>query len=221
MGLLSLPAAAAMLAMGLPLGRMTSRYGPKPVMVLGFALSTVGALLLTQYANPAFQLGTFHTGSPNGLAVPVLLLIAPALVLVGTVAVLISMSNVIVLSVPSRELGVQTGMNQTFRNLGSAIGPVLVSAIISSFVIGTLPLPPPVGPQPLYSVQAFQYCFVVLAVIALLGLGLTMFLKNYRFHADGTRSDVSLVGKHPVPVFPADEPVVPPVSTEGSTETRV
>ena len=213
-GLIALPAAASMLALGLPLGRMTSRYGPKPVMALGFALSSVGAVLLTQYANPAFQFGTISTGSPGGLPVPVLLLFAPALVLVGTVGVLISMSNVIVLSVPPRELGVQTGMNQTFRNLGSAIGPVLVSAIISSFIIGYISLPPPVGQQPLYSVAAFQYCFVALAAIAILGFGLTMFLRNYRYRADGTRQDVSLVGKH-VPAAPsAAKPAAPAIPTE-------
>ena len=213
MGLLSLPAAASMLALGMPLGRMTARYGPKPVMVLGFALSTFGALLLTQYANPAFQLGTFHSGSPNGFAVPVLLLIAPAFVLVGTVAVLISMSNVIVLSVGPRELGVQTGMNQTFRNLGSAIGPVLVSAIISLFIIGYIPLPPPIGNEPIYSVAAFQYCFVALAVFGLIGVGLSAFLKNYRFQSDGTRHEVSLVGKHTSTVFvpgAADPPMKTP-----------
>ena len=214
MGIISVPAAASMLALGMPFGRMTSRYGPKPVMLLGFALATVGGLLLTQFANSAFELGTFTTTSSGNvpglpvLPVPVLLLIAPAFVLVGTVAVLISMSNVIVLSVGARELGVQTGMNQTFRNLGSAIGPVLVSAIIASFVVGSF------YGHPTYSVSAFQYCFAVLAAISVLGLVLTAFLRNYLYRADGTRTEASLVGKFPAPVLPADS-VVTEASSKG------
>ena len=195
MGILALPAAGAMLALGMPLGRATSKYGPKPIMILGFGLSALGALLLTQYANPAFQLGRFSTLSPSlppfniPQPVPVILVVAPALVLVGTVGILISMSNVIVLSVGPAELGVQTGMNQTFRNLGSAIGPVLVSSIIASYVARYVTYPPPIGTQPVYTVAAFQWVFIVLAAIALFGLVCSLFLRNYKFATDGTRSD--------------------------------
>ena len=120
-----------MLVLGMPLGRMTSHFGPKPVMMLGFGLSLVGALLLTQDSNPMFSIAYWSTWSPASLpynlpqALPYSMVIGSALTLIGTVAVLISMSNVIVLTVGPQELGVQTGMNQTFRNLGSAVGPVL------------------------------------------------------------------------------------------------
>ncbi len=53
--------------------------------------------------------------------------------MVGNVGVLISMSNIIVLSVDPRAMGVHTGMNQTFRNLGSALGPVLVTSILAGY----------------------------------------------------------------------------------------
>ncbi len=193
MGLLALPSAGAMLAFGMPLGRMTSRYGPKPIMILGFGLMVMGGILLTQYANPAFQIGLVSTLSPSTppfipQPVPLLLIIAPMLVLVGTVANMIAMSNVIVLSVEPAELGVQTGMNQTFRNLGSAIGPVLVSSIIASFVIGSIYAGPRVGYLPIYSVAAFQWVFAVLAAISVVGLIASIFLRNYKFAADGTRS---------------------------------
>ena len=214
MGIISVPAAGSMLALGMPLGRMTSSLGPKPVMLLGFALGVVGALLLTQYANPALALGYWTTGSPvipipgtpyasYPQPVPISMVLGSALVLVGTVAVLISMSNVIVLTVSEKELGVQTGMNQTFRNLGSAIGPVIVSSIIASFLVRQF------GPLPIYSVAAFQYCFGALAAISLVGFVLSLFLKNYRYAADGSRlTDVSLVGK-----------VLPPSRTPGDGET--
>ncbi len=219
MGILALPSAGAMLAFGMPLGRATSKYGPKPIMILGFGLSALGALLLTQYANPAFQLGLFSTLSPSlppynvAQPVPGILVVAPVLVLVGTVGILIAMSNVIVLSVGPAELGVQTGMNQTFRNLGSAIGPVLVSSIIASYVARYVTYPPPIGRQPVYTVAAFQWVFIVLAATALFGLVLSLFLRNYKFATDGTRSDAPAAsGAAPGP-YPR---VILPEETESS-----
>ncbi|MGI0140078.1 MAG: MFS transporter [Thermoplasmata archaeon] len=212
-GLIALPSAAGMLATGLPLGRLTSRYGPKPVMILGFALASVGGLLLTQYANPSFQITLVSTSSgiqylspvlvSYPQPVPLILLLAPVLVLVGTVAVLIAMSNIIVLSVGPRELGVQTGMNQTFRNLGSAIGPVLVSSILAAYIFNA------VGPFDLYSTLAYQYCFLVLAVVAAIGLVSSFYLRNYRFESDGTRSDTHAnplagPGAEPRAIFPTE-----------------
>ncbi len=215
-GIIAVPAAASMLVLGMPLGRLTSHFGPKPVMLLGFALSTVGALLLTQYANPAFQIALWTTGSPSSppfnvpQAIPISMVLGSVLALVGTVAVLISMSNVIVLTVGPKELGVQTGVNQTFRNLGSAIAPVLVSSIIAGFVLTHVNYGPPIGIQPVYSVAAFQYCFAVLAAISVVGLLVTLFLKNYRFHTDGTRlTDGASVGKYPPPVVSPGEPDPP------------
>ena len=214
MGIVSVPAAASMLVLGMPLGRMTSHLGPKPVMLLGFGMGLVGALLLTQYSNPAFSLAYWSTWSPGSppfnlpQAIPYSMVLGSALMLVGTVASLIAMSNVIVLTVSPQELGVQTGMNQTFRNLGSAIGPVLVSSVISGGILSYYAYPPPIGTQPIYAVAAFQYCFIALAVISAIGVLCTLFLRNYRYRADGTKlTDVSLVGKYP-------PPVAPPVDTD-------
>lgn len=198
MGLIAAPAAVSMLATGWFLGQLTSKYGPKPVMLLGFGLSIFGGLLLTQFNNPAFQLGTLITGSPgnlpgtSSLPVPILLLIAPALVLVGAVAVLIAMTNVIVLEVKPNELGVQTGMNQTFRNLGSAIGPVLVSSITAGFVAFGV-----------FEAVGFQYCFVAIAGISIAGLAASLFLKNYGYNVDGSRSERTATGKLRVPAVAA------------------
>lgn len=110
MGLIVLPGAVSILVLGPLFGRWVSRWGPKPVLLMGFALMAIGALLLTQIADPSQS--TFSTGS--GFPVPVLMVIAPMLLFAGNTAALIAVSNVIV-------LGVQTAMNQAFRNLGSAL----------------------------------------------------------------------------------------------------
>ena len=224
MGLVTVPAALSMLILGMPIGRLTSRIGPKPVMVFGFGLSALGAFLLTQYANASLSLGYWSTGSPavylhqvlvnQPQPVPILMVVATMLVFVGNVGVLIAMSNIIVLSVGPTELGVQTGMNQTFRNLGSAIGPVLVSSIIASFVVGATPDIPGIGVQPIYSAAAFQWSFGVLAIIAAIGFASSLFLRNYRFSADGVRSDSGATAEvYPRAIFP-EEPTSSATSAE-------
>ncbi|NNN18105.1 MAG: MFS transporter [Thermoplasmata archaeon] len=173
MGLLTLPAALGMLTFGPILGRRVGRIGPKPIMMLGFAFISIGGFALIWL---------------NHFLIAVVIL--PILVLVGIVGVLIAMSNVIVLSVSPKELGIQTGMNQTFRNLGSAIGPVLVASILASFTTtyllsysgGTIP----VGG---FADAGFQTCFAAVTLLGAIGFGFSLALRNYRFAADGTRED--------------------------------
>ena len=170
MGLILVPSAISILLVSPLFGRMIGRYGPRPVLLTGFVLMAFGALLLTQIQNPAFQLGSVNTGV--GAPVPVLMLIAPVFVLSGNIAGIIATSNVIVLSVRADELGVETAMNMTFRNLGSALAPVIVTAILSTFTVGVAAL---------FTLQGFQYCYAALALCGLVGVLLTIPLRNYRF----------------------------------------
>jgi MFS family permease len=172
MGLLAVPSSASMLALGPVLGVMTSRVGPRPVMLLGFGLIALGALTLVEFNRTLWEMAV--------LLVPIM---------VGNVAVLIAMSNIIVLSVDRLELGAQTGMNQTFRNLGSALSPILTSTILASF-LATFTVATPIGPVPVvgYSLEGFQFVFAVTGGIGLLGLLLSFALRNYRFLADGSRA---------------------------------
>jgi MFS family permease len=168
-GLLALPSALSMLALGPVLGVLVSRRGPKPVTLLGFGLMTLGGLLLLLFNRTTLELAVEM--------VPMM---------VGNVAVLISMSNIIVLSVDRRELGVQTGMNQTFRNLGTAIAPVVTTAVLASFLSSYYINPPGIRVSA-YSLQGFQIVFVIVCALSLVGLTLSLALRNYRFAADGSR----------------------------------
>ena len=173
MGLVALPSALGMLAFAPLWGRWVAAKGPKPVMITGFAVMGLGALGLTLFPSSIVELMVFTV---------------PALV--GNVAVLIAMSNIIVLSVNPKELGIQTGMNQTFRNLGSAVGPVLAATVTASFtatvVVGLTPGGPITASVP--STTGFVVLFAITAGVALVGLVLSFGLRNYRFHADGNRS---------------------------------
>ena len=170
-GLVMLPSALSMLAFGPFLGRSVSRFGPKPLMTLGFGLMALGAL----------GLAFFHA-----TVLEVILLTIPTMV--GNVAVLIAISNIIVLSVSPRELGVQTGMNQTFRNLGSTVGPVVATTIVGSYLASYQPAPgaPAIS---IFANTGFVVVFAFTAVIALLGLGLSFGLRNFRYSEDGVRDE--------------------------------
>jgi MFS family permease len=157
-----------MLVAGPFLGRAIGKYGPKPVVILGFALILVGPFGLAAFHSTTYEVGA--------LAVPMM---------IGNVAVLISMSNVIVLSVDPKTMGIQTGMNQTFRNLGSALGPVLTTSILASYAfteqIGGFPFQN-------YHTLGYQVVFGLVAVVAAVGLLLSLALRNFRYLADGSRS---------------------------------
>ncbi len=171
-GLLALPSALSMLASGWFLGQAVSRWGPKPVTLIGFTLMALGGLCLLFFHASTYELAAFM--------IPLM---------VGNVAALIAMSNMIVLSVDRAELGVQTGMNQTFRNLGTALAPVVTSSILSSFTATFVVLYqgfpiPVVEPDQ----TGYRVVFAVVAALAVAGFCVSLFLRNYRFLADGTRA---------------------------------
>jgi MFS family permease len=189
--LVFIPAVLAMMISGPFLGRAISRFGPKPVMILGFGLILIGAVgLIAFHANPT-QVAVF--------AVPIM---------AGNVGVLISMSNIIVLSVDPKTMGVQTGMNQTFRNLGSAIGPVLVTSILAGYAF-TQELAPGIYFEN-YHIAGYQLVFALTAGIGAVGALLSLGIRNFRFLEDGTRAG------HPgaTATAPADE-AAPKVSAAG------
>ena len=92
MGLVALPSTIGMLIFGPFLGRAIGTRGPKPIMALGFALSAIGAVALLAFNRSLIDLVAF-----------------PILLLVGNVAVLISMTNAIVLTADRKELGSRPG----------------------------------------------------------------------------------------------------------------
>jgi len=188
-GLVALPSAVSMLAFGPFLGRNVSRVGPKPVMLLGFALTGIGM------AGLAFVHGSIYS---------TVLFTIPAMV--GNVAVLIAMSNVIVLSVSPRELGIQTGMNQTFRNLGSAIGPVIATTIVASFLAPVLVAPGHTADVP--ANVGYVFVFGLGAAVSLIGFLLSLTLRNFRYSAEGIRDDAPSGRASPGPAGrPEETPV--------------
>ncbi|MHB8351834.1 MAG: MFS transporter [Thermoplasmata archaeon] len=211
MGLLTLPAALAMLATGTFLGRAVARFGPRPISILGFLLISAASGLLVLFNRSLWEM-----------------VVLPIPLFIGNVAVLIAMSNTIVLSAERHELGVQTGMNQTFRNLGSAAAPVLVASILASFpATYLLTVSTPAGPallpvSGLYSLEGFRIAFAVTAILGLVGLFVSLALRNFRYTTDGARighddraAPAAAIPPGPVVRTPAPLPVPDPAAGSG------
>jgi MFS family permease len=188
LGVLSLPTTLSMLVVAPFAGRAISRFGPKPVMILGSGVATVGFLLMLTFDHSYEEL-----------------LLAPIPTFVGLVMMIIAITNIVVLSSRRGETGIQTGMAEMFQDLGASIGPVVAATVLASFT-GTFytsvstPSGPLQVPVVLPTLTAFHWMFAVGAVLAATCGVIAVFLRNYRFAP--TEESTPAAGASTLPVPP-------------------
>jgi MFS family permease len=183
-GLVLAPATVVMLVVGPLLGRMTTRLGPKPVLLIGAVVSVVGMVLFI------VQRGTTTD-----------LTLDSAVTFIGMVAIIIPIVNMISISLPRDSVAVGLGMNTMLRNVGGAIGPVLATTIMTTY---TTPLVMLVGGVPvtvakLPSSFAFNLIFgVAMVLMAAMGV-MSLFVRNYKFpkSSGGSGEAGAKVDAHP------------------------
>ncbi|MCE4606992.1 MAG: MFS transporter [Desulfurococcales archaeon] len=119
-GLLMTPNAVVMLIVAPIVGKLMVKYGAKPFVYIGAILAILG--LATLSIDPV-RLG--------------LLKLITLVVIVGTsISVLnVSLINVLIFSVDKRFLGVTTGLNSLFRNLGASWGPAVAGTLMTMYSI--------------------------------------------------------------------------------------
>jgi MFS family permease len=198
-GVLSLPTTMSMLVAAPFVGRAISRFGPKPVMMLGSAVSTLGFVLLLIFDQTYTEL-----------------LVVPIPVFVGLVAMIIAITNMVVLSSRRGETGIQTGMQEMFQDLGASVGPVLVATVLLSFTgVFATGVTGPAGPVTvvLPTLTAFHWMFGVGAILALTCGIMASFLRNYTFAATGERSDAPSRSSAAVGEGGSESPVSPGASS--------
>ena len=161
-GLVLAPATLVMLAVGPLLGRMTTRIGPKPVLIFGSLVSALGTAL--------FML---HRGTTLDLT------INSAVSFIGIVAVIIPIVNMISISTPRENVAVGLGMNTMLRNVGGAVGPVLATTIMTTYTMTVMMGIVPVAKAP--SSFAFNLIFAIAIGLMVAVCALSLFIKNYTF----------------------------------------
>ncbi len=190
-GVLSLPTTMSMLIAAPFVGRGITRFGPKPMVLLGSLLSTTGFLLMLVFNRNYTEL-----------------LLAPIPTFVGLVMMIISITNVVVLTSRRGETGIQTGMSEMFQDLGASIGPVLVATVLATFT-GTFYISSGVTaasspgaasvPIVLPTLAAFQWLFALGAVLTVVCGILAAFLRNYTFAPTGERTETPASAPVPTP----------------------
>ena len=162
-GLTIAPGTIIMLIMGPLVGRLVSRVGPKPTLVAGAGVEIVSFLL-------------FIVNRGTAIDVTVNIIFG----FMGLVTLLVPVVNMISLSLPKESISVGQGFNQTLKNIGSAVGPVLTTSILASFsvavtkviggksvIVATLP-----------SATAFNVIFGIGIALAVLIIALNLTIKN-------------------------------------------
>jgi len=160
-GLTFAPAVLLMLIVGPGLGRMVTRFGPKPIMVLGSCIAIVGFVLFLDFR-----------GTTNDVVV------AATVLMVGSVSVIIPIVNMISVSLPRETVATGLGLNTMLRNMGGAVGPVVATTIMSTYTIT-------MGPVSFPSATAFDTIFYVGIAAMAVAIVLSLLAKNYTFRKKG------------------------------------
>jgi predicted MFS family arabinose efflux permease len=149
-GLLLSPATIGILASSAAAGRLARRRAQRTLIIAGFAVTAVGMILL-------LALVRAHSGIVTWI--PGLLLFG-----LGTGVMLTSSVNVVQSSFPDADQGDISGLSRSVSNLGSSLGTAIVGSVL---VASKLPAGKP-----------FAVAMAVLAVIALVGLGLAVLIPR-------------------------------------------
>src|SRR5580704_7001784 len=108
-----LPAAIGMGVLGTVAGRVARRFGSKPALIVGSAITAI-----------AFGWLAVAHGHPVDM------LISATLLGIGIGLAFAALGNLIVQAVPANQTGVATGMNTVMRTLGGALGGQLAATFI-------------------------------------------------------------------------------------------
>jgi len=167
-GLAAAPATLIMLVIGPLAGRAVTRIGPRPVLLIGSFVMMIG-----------FFLFLFNRSTISDTTIDI------SVAMSGFVCIIIPIINMVALSMPKENIAVGLGINTMLRNLGGAIGPVVATTIMSSFMVSIIVNvgghPVVVGQAP--SSTAFDLIFIVGIGLTAMIIVMSLLIKNYTFAA--------------------------------------
>jgi MFS family permease len=155
-GIYLLPLAIVMLILAYPLGILISRVGAKPFLIGGSIIGAIGFLLLARATSP-FQIAEYLSVASVGLAM-----------------LMVSMQNLLVLSVKPHEMGLATSLNTVFRNVGQSLGAPIAGSILSTFTFTVMLVIHGISvPSAFPTTAAFQYTYYIAAGTFVAGLAVS------------------------------------------------
>ena len=122
-GLMLLPSAITMFAVGMFAGRLARRFGGKVLVVAGCLIGSVAMAILAFAHGQEWEI-----------------YLSSAIMGVGFGLAFSAMSALVVAAVPSSQTGVASGMNANIRTIGGSIGAAVMASIVTS-QIGSSGLP--------------------------------------------------------------------------------
>jgi EmrB/QacA subfamily drug resistance transporter len=161
-GLAFLPMTLSIVVCSTLASRIVTRVGPKPLLVFGMTIEAIGLLLFTGLSANGTYLGD--------------VLVPSLLVAIGLGCAFVPVTIAAVAGVPSREAGLASGVVNTSRLFGGALGLAVLAAIATSKTDNELK-------HAGNSVQAmhhaltsgFELAFLISAVIAAAGAAVALF----------------------------------------------
>ena len=164
-GLTLAPATVLMLVAGPAIGRLTTRAGPKPTILLGACIAIVGLLLFV-----------FNRATSTDVVVDT------AFSLIGAVSIIIPIVNMITISLPRETVGTGLGLNTMLRNIGGAVGPVIATTVMSTYTTTVkFPEGPVMVSKAFPTSTAFDIIFYMAIVGMVIAILFTLTAKNYTF----------------------------------------
>jgi EmrB/QacA subfamily drug resistance transporter len=144
-GLMLLPSAITMFAVGMSAGRLTRLVGGKILVVTGCLIGSAAMAILAFAHGQAWQI-----------------YLATAIMGVGFGLVFSAMSALVVAAVPPSQTGVASGMNANIRTIGGSVGAAVMASIVTS-QLGPFGLPKESGYTTGFAVMAAGLVLAALA----------------------------------------------------------
>ena len=163
-GVIFSTATAGLLISSLAAGPLAKRFAQRTLIISGFALTTVGIVVLIAIA---------QASQGPWASAPGLLLIG-----LGVGAMLTPSVNVVQSSFPESQQGEISGVSRSISNLGSSFGTAIAGTILVAGITAT--------PGPSYAIS-----LIVLAVVGLIGLGAAAVPSPQDQRAGGLRPELT------------------------------
>ncbi|GAB6947574.1 MFS transporter [Vulcanisaeta sp. JCM 16161] len=167
-GIMMIPMAVVQMIVAPIAGRVITSIGARKLAVIGSSIAIIGLLMLTY---TSFYGLSYVIGSMSVLSA-------------GISMVNVAVINILVFSVGRRNMGLATGLNSVFRNIGGAWGPAVAGSLMSMYQASVL-----ISLKPLFWITlpakfSYQLMFIittalyVMAIVVIVALTREIFVKG-------------------------------------------